>query len=183
MKLISLLILLTLLACTNHKAQNTNSEPQDSTTISSESTNDSQLSTLNFQLSKEILLGKFNPATDSNFVHGIQQIDVLPPRNLPSLSRHARLSTSRRHHPHHRIRHPQLRPPKTDMGPQMAKHPWQRLNQNPLHHALLLYARHIASPLGHRPRLHLRRTRRLDPRRRPPHLQLALCQCPQIRCQ
>ena len=68
MKLITLLILLSLLSCTNHKAQNTNSEPQDSTTISSESTNDSQLSTLNFQLSKEILLGKFNPATDSNFV-------------------------------------------------------------------------------------------------------------------
>ena len=68
MKLITLLITLSLLACTNHKAQNTNSEPQDSTTISSESTNDSQLSTLNFQLSKEILLGKFNPATDSNFV-------------------------------------------------------------------------------------------------------------------
>ena len=30
MKLISLLIILSLLACTNHKAQNTNSEPQDS---------------------------------------------------------------------------------------------------------------------------------------------------------
>ena len=68
MKLISLLIILSLLSCTNHKAQNSNSQPQDSTTISSESTNDSQLSTLNSQLSKEILLGKFNPATDSNFV-------------------------------------------------------------------------------------------------------------------
>ena len=69
MKHITLILtILALLTCTNHKAQNSNIQPQDSTTISSKSTNDSQLSTLNFQLSKEILLGKFNPATDSNFV-------------------------------------------------------------------------------------------------------------------
>lgn len=62
MKLITLiLITLSILACTNKKAQNTNSEPQDTTIISSDSTN-------NFQLSKEVLLGKFNPAEDTNYV-------------------------------------------------------------------------------------------------------------------
>ena len=68
MKLITLLIILSLLACTNHKAQNTNSEPQDTIITSSDSSDNSQFSILNSQFSKSLLLGKFNPATDSNFV-------------------------------------------------------------------------------------------------------------------
>ena len=68
MKLISLLIILSLLSCTNHKAQNTNSEPQDTIITSSDSSDNSQFSILNSQFSKSLLLGKFNPATDSNFV-------------------------------------------------------------------------------------------------------------------
>ena len=75
MKLISLLIILSLLACTNHKSQNTNSEPQDS--IQSQQTSDNNEKTdknslliphSSFLIPKEILLGKFNPATDTNFV-------------------------------------------------------------------------------------------------------------------
>ena len=83
MKHITLILtIIALLACTNHKAQNSNSEPQD--TIQSQlSSVDSQQSTVNSQqtsdnnektnkdsllIPKEILLGKFNPAIDSNFV-------------------------------------------------------------------------------------------------------------------
>ena len=83
MKHITLILtIIALLACTNHKAQNTNSEPQDSIIISSDSSDNSQFSilnsqfstlnsqfsTLNSQFSKSLLLGKFNPATDTNFV-------------------------------------------------------------------------------------------------------------------
>ena len=90
MKHITLILtIIALLACTNHKAQNTNSEPQD-TIQSQQSTVNSQQSTVNsqptsvnnektdknslliphssFLISKEILLGKFNPAQDTNFV-------------------------------------------------------------------------------------------------------------------
>ena len=90
MKHITLIFtIIALLACTNHKAQNTNSEPQD-TIQSQQSTVDSQQSTVNsqptsvnnektdknslliphssFLISKEMLLGKFNPAQDTNFV-------------------------------------------------------------------------------------------------------------------
>ena len=83
MKLISLLIILSLLACTNHKAQNTNSEPQDSiqsqqTSVNNEKTDKDSLLIphSSFLISKEILLGKFTPANDSNF--------VLIPRNMAS---------------------------------------------------------------------------------------------------
>ena len=68
MKLITLLIILSLLSCTNHKAQNTNSEPQDTIITSSDSSDNSQFSILNSQFSKSLLLGKFNPAQDTNFV-------------------------------------------------------------------------------------------------------------------
>lgn len=75
MKLISLLIILSLLSCTNHKAQNTNSEPQDSIQ-SQRSTVDSQQTSVNNEkadkdsllIPKYLLLGKFNPTTDTNFV-------------------------------------------------------------------------------------------------------------------
>ncbi|MEE1090353.1 MAG: D-alanyl-D-alanine carboxypeptidase family protein, partial [Paludibacteraceae bacterium] len=83
MKHITLILtIIALLACTNHKAQNTNSESQD--TIQSQwSTVNSQPTSVNnektdknspliphssFLISKEILLGKFNPAQDTNFV-------------------------------------------------------------------------------------------------------------------
>jgi LAS superfamily LD-carboxypeptidase LdcB len=67
--------IIALLACTNHKAQNTNSEPQD-TIQSQQSTVDSQQTSDNNEktdkdsllIPKEILLGKFNPATDTNFI-------------------------------------------------------------------------------------------------------------------
>ena len=68
MKLITLLIILSLLSCTNHKTQNTNSEPQDTIITSSDSSDNSQFSILNSQFSKSLLLGKFNPAQDTNFV-------------------------------------------------------------------------------------------------------------------
>ena len=90
MKHITLILtIIALLACTNHKAQNTNSEPQDtiqsqqSTVDSQQSTDFSQPTSVNnektdknslliphssFLISKEILLGKFNPAQDTNFV-------------------------------------------------------------------------------------------------------------------
>ncbi len=69
MKHITLILtIIALLACTNHKAQNTNSEPQNSIIISSDSSDNSQFSILNSQFSKSLLLGKFNPATDTNFV-------------------------------------------------------------------------------------------------------------------
>ena len=76
MKHITLILtIIALLACTNHKAQNSNSEPQDS--IQSQQTSNNNKKTdkdslliphSSFLISKEILLGKFNPATDSNFV-------------------------------------------------------------------------------------------------------------------
>ena len=77
-----ILITIALLTCTNHKAQNTNSKPQD-TIQSQQSTVNSQQTSVNnektdknslliphslFLISKEILLGKFNPAQDTNFV-------------------------------------------------------------------------------------------------------------------
>ena len=91
MKHITLILtIIALLACTNHKAQNTNSELQQSTINSQQSTINSQQSTVNSQqtsdnnkktdkdslltphsslhISKEILLGKFNPAQDTNFI-------------------------------------------------------------------------------------------------------------------
>ena len=69
MKHITLILtIIALLACTNHKAQNTNSEPQDTIITSSDSSDNSQFSILNSQFSKSLLLDKFNPATDSNFV-------------------------------------------------------------------------------------------------------------------
>ncbi len=84
MKHITLILtIIALLACTNHKAQNTNSELQQSTVNSQQSTVNGQQTIDNGQqtekdslltphsslhISKEILLGKFNPATDSNFV-------------------------------------------------------------------------------------------------------------------
>ena len=76
MKHITLILtIIALLACTNHKAQNTNSEPQNSIIISSDSSDNSQFSTLNSQFStlnsqfsKSLLLGKFNPSQDTNFV-------------------------------------------------------------------------------------------------------------------
>ena len=96
MKLIALLIILSLFSCTNNKTQNTNSEPQDSiqsqqSTINShencptilggraESTVLSRMTkngegdsflipNSSLLIPKEVLLGKFNPATDSNFV-------------------------------------------------------------------------------------------------------------------
>ncbi len=69
MKHITLILtIIALLACTNHKAQNSNSEPQNSIIISSDSSDNSQFSILNSQFSKSLLLGKFNPAQDSNFV-------------------------------------------------------------------------------------------------------------------
>ena len=62
MKHITLILtIIALLACTNHKAQNSNSEPQNSIIISSDSSDNSQFS-------KSLLLGKFNPATDTNFI-------------------------------------------------------------------------------------------------------------------
>ena len=83
MKHITLILtIIALFACTNHKAQNTNSEPQD-TIQNQQSTINSQQSTVNGQqtsvnnekankdsllIPKEVLLGKFNPATDTNFV-------------------------------------------------------------------------------------------------------------------
>ena len=63
-----ILTIIALLACTNHKAQNTNSKPQDTIITSSDSSDNSQFSILNSQFSKSLLLGKFNPATDTNFV-------------------------------------------------------------------------------------------------------------------
>ncbi|MBO5699197.1 MAG: M15 family metallopeptidase, partial [Bacteroidaceae bacterium] len=61
MKHITLILtIIALLACTNHKAQNSNSEPQNSIIISSDSSDNSQFS-------KSLLLGKFNPAADTNF--------------------------------------------------------------------------------------------------------------------
>jgi LAS superfamily LD-carboxypeptidase LdcB len=63
------------LACTNHKAQNTNSQPQDS--IQSQQSTDFRQQTSNnnkktdkdsLLIPKEILLGKFNPSQDTNFV-------------------------------------------------------------------------------------------------------------------
>ena len=75
MKLISLLIILSLFSCTNNKTQNTNSEPQD--TIQSQLSSDFRLQTSDnnektdkdsLLIPKEILLGKFNPATDTNFI-------------------------------------------------------------------------------------------------------------------
>ena len=76
MKHITLILtIIALLACTNHKAQNTNSEPQD--TIQSQQSSDFRLQTSDnnektnkdsLLILKEILLGKFNPAQDSNFV-------------------------------------------------------------------------------------------------------------------
>ena len=53
--------------------------------------------------------------------------------------------------------------------------------KNTQHHALLFNARHISPPLGHRPRLHFRRNRLLDSRRRPAHIPMAMQQRPQIR--
>ena len=63
-----ILTIIALLACTNHKAQNTNSESQNSIIISSDSSDNSQFSILNSQFSKSLLLGKFNPTQDTNFV-------------------------------------------------------------------------------------------------------------------
>lgn len=97
MKHITLILtIIALLACTNHKAQNSNSEPQDTiqnqqSTINShencptilggqaESTVLSRMAkngegdsflipNSSLLIPKEVLLGKFNPATDSNFV-------------------------------------------------------------------------------------------------------------------
>ena len=69
MKHITLILtIIALLACTNHKAQNSNSEPQNSIIISSDSSDNSQFSILNSQFSKSLLLGKFNPSQDTNFV-------------------------------------------------------------------------------------------------------------------
>ena len=74
-QIITLLSLLTILACTNHKAQNTNSQPQDS--IQSQQSTDFRQQTSNnnkktdkdsLLIPKKILLGKFNPATDTNFI-------------------------------------------------------------------------------------------------------------------
>ena len=62
----------------------------------------------------------------------------------------------------------------------MAKYTRQRLNQNSTNNALLINARHITPPLGHRPRLHIRRNRLLDSWRRSPHLPMAMRQRPQI---
>ena len=53
--------------------------------------------------------------------------------------------------------------------------------KNTQHHALLFNAWHISPPLGHRPRLHFRRNRLLDSRRRPAHIPMAMQQRPQIR--
>ncbi|MBQ5925468.1 MAG: M15 family metallopeptidase [Paludibacteraceae bacterium] len=76
MKHITLILtIIALLACTNHKAQNTNSEPQD--TIQSQQSSDFRLQTSDnnektdkdsLLIPKEILLGKFNPAQDTNFI-------------------------------------------------------------------------------------------------------------------
>ena len=76
MKHITLILtIIALLACTNHKAQNTNSEPQNTIQSQQSTVNRLQTSVNNekadkdsFLISKEILLGKFNPATDTNFV-------------------------------------------------------------------------------------------------------------------
>ena len=83
MKHITLILtIIALLACTNHKAQNTNSEPQDiiqsqwstvnsqPTSVNNEKTDKNSLLIphSSFLISKEILLGKFNPAQDTNFV-------------------------------------------------------------------------------------------------------------------
>ena len=83
MKHITLILtIMALLACTNHKAQNTNSEPQDTiqsqqSTVNSQQSTDNRLQTsdnnektdkYSLLIPKEILLGKFNPATDTNFI-------------------------------------------------------------------------------------------------------------------
>ena len=76
MKHITLILtIIALLACTNHKAQNTNSEPQNTIQSQQSTVNRLQTSVNNEKadkdsllIPKEILLGKFNPATDSNFV-------------------------------------------------------------------------------------------------------------------
>jgi LAS superfamily LD-carboxypeptidase LdcB len=77
MKHITLIFtLIVLLACSNHKAQNTTNLTQDSTSTTSTPTqmpNKSELSDKSdssdkSQLSTEMLLGKFTPAQDTNFV-------------------------------------------------------------------------------------------------------------------
>ena len=68
MKPIILLIILSLLSCTNHKTQNTNSQPQDTIQSQQSSYNNEKTDKDSLLIPKEILLGKFNPATDTNFV-------------------------------------------------------------------------------------------------------------------
>ena len=83
MKHITLILtIIALLSCSNNKAQNTNIEPQD-TIQSQQSTDFSLQASINnkktdkdslliphfsFLIPKEILLGKFNPSQDTNFV-------------------------------------------------------------------------------------------------------------------
>ena len=63
MKHITLILtLIALFACTNHKAQNNNNKNQKQTTDSLPIPHSS------FLIPKTLLLGKFNPATDTNFV-------------------------------------------------------------------------------------------------------------------
>jgi LAS superfamily LD-carboxypeptidase LdcB len=76
MKHITLILtIIALLACTNHKAQNTNSEHQDSIqsqqpTVNSQPTsvNNEKTDNASLLISKEILLGKFTPSQDTNFI-------------------------------------------------------------------------------------------------------------------
>ena len=77
MKHITLILtIIALLACTNHKAQNTNSELQQSTVNGQQTIDNGQQTEKDSLLtphsslliSKEILLGKFNPAQDTNFI-------------------------------------------------------------------------------------------------------------------
>ena len=78
MKHITLILTLTaLLACSNHKAQNTTNQPQNQQTSPSDNSESSDLSEKSdsfliphssLLIPKEMLLGKFNPATDTNFV-------------------------------------------------------------------------------------------------------------------
>ena len=78
MKHITLILTLTaLLACSNHKAQNTTNQPQNQQTSPSDNSESSDLSEKSdsfliphssLLIPKEMLLGKFTPAQDTNFV-------------------------------------------------------------------------------------------------------------------
>lgn len=72
MKHITLILtIIALLACTNHKAQNTSNNPKGTTNQTTQTTStDTTLLTpqSTFNIPKSLLLGKFNPAEDTNYV-------------------------------------------------------------------------------------------------------------------